>query len=180
MREELVAVAEHAEQLRAIQDTLDPTTGASANRRRRFTRLAARLCASLDPLQQHMGRTMTSFKPGLFAGGDDLDLPLDNLDLERAFRVPKGHERRIHGRAHAGIRIVQRGPSLLLALDAHLRHPEPFTAADLVPWRAAQEPVSQQECQRRRGIMRRARSAKKRPLLLADLERRYRDAIQVS
>jgi hypothetical protein len=122
----------------------------------------------------------TSVSPGLFAGGDDHALPLDNLDLERAFRLPKGHERRIHGHAHAGVRIVQRGPSLLLALDAHLRHPEPFAPDDLVPWHAACAPASQLECQRRRGVMRRARSAKKRPLLLADLERRYRDAILAS
>lgn len=180
MRKELAVVAGHAEQLRAIQDTLDPATGASATRRRRFSALAARLQASLDPIRQLMARTMKSFRPGLFAGGDDLDLPHDNLDLERAFRLPKGHERRIHGRAHAGIRIVQRGPSLLLVLDAHTRHPEPFTPEDLAPWRNAHEPASQRECQRRRGIMRRARSAKKRPLLLADLERRYRDAVLAS
>jgi hypothetical protein len=173
-------VKEHAEQLRAIQDTLDPTTGASATRRRRFTRLAARLNAGVDPILHHMARTMNSFKPGLFAGRDDLDLPSDNLDLERAFRLPKGHERRIHGHAHAGVRIVQRGPSLLLALDAHIRHPEPFRADDLVPWRTAQAPASQRDCVRRRGIMRCARSAKKRPLLLADLERRYRVAILAS
>lgn len=166
--------------MRAIQDTLDPATGASARRRRRFSALAARLSTSPDPIQQHMACTMKSFRPGLFAGGDDLDLPLDNMDLERAFRLPKGHERRIHGHAHAGVRIVQRGPSLLLALDAHVRHPEPFAPADLVPWCDARASASQIECQRRRGIMRRARSAKKRPLLLADLERRYREAILAS
>jgi hypothetical protein len=125
----------------------------------------------------------TALAPGCAAtqlGGDDLDLPHDNLDLERAFRLPKGHERRIHGHAHAGIRIVQRGPSLLLVLDAHQRHPEPFTHEDLAPWRDASASASQRECQRRHGIMRRARSAKKRSLLLADLERRYRAAVLVS
>jgi len=90
---------------------------------------------------------------------------------------PKGHERRIHGRAHAGIRIVQRGPSLLPALDAHLRHTDPFTFEDLAPWRHACPSASQVDCQRRRGIMRRARSTNKRPLLLADLEKRHRHAI---
>jgi len=175
--EELAAVAEHAKQLNAIQHTLDPATGANATRRRRFSALAARLQASLDPMQQHMARTMKSFRPGLFAGGDDLDLPHDNLDLERAFRLPKGHERRIHGHAHAGIRIVQRGPSLMLVLDAHARHPEPFAPEQLAPYRDARAPASQRECQRRRGLMRRARSAKKRPLLLAQLEQRYRDAV---
>jgi hypothetical protein len=125
-----------------------------------------------------MGRTMNAFAPGLFAGGDDAGLPIDNLDLERAFRLPKGHERRIHGRAHAGIRIVHRGPSLLPTLDAHRRHSEPFTFEDLAPWCNAHPTPSQLQCQRRRGIMRRARSTKKRPLLLAAMEQRYRDAVQ--
>lgn len=180
MRGELAAVAEDAAQLRAIHESLDPATGTSASRRRRFNALAARLHASGDPLRQHMARTMKSFRPGLFAGADDLDLPGDNLDLERAFRLPKGHERRIHGHAHAGIRIVQRGPSLLLVLDAHARHPAPFSTEDLAPWCDAPASASQRECHRRRGIMRRARSAKNRPLLLGDLERRYRDALLVS
>ena len=79
---------------------------------------------------------------------------------------------------HAGVRIVHRGPSLLLVLDAHTRHPEPFSAEELAPWVNAPVPPSQQECRRRRGIMRQARSREKRPVLLADLERRYRDAIQ--
>jgi hypothetical protein len=76
------------------------------------------------------------------------------------------------------VRIVQRGPSLLLALDAHARHPEPFRAADLAPWLNARAPESQRACQQRRRIMRMARSSKQRPLLLADLERRYSEAVQ--
>ena len=74
-----------------------------------------------------MGRVMASFKPGLFAGGDRGDWPGDNLDLERWFRLPKGHERRIHGRCHAGVRIVQEGATMMLALDAHRHHSQPFT-----------------------------------------------------
>lgn len=53
------------------------------------------------------------------AGGDEVDLPRDNLDLERWLRPPKGHEQRIHRRYHAGVWIVQEGPALVLALDAH-------------------------------------------------------------
>jgi hypothetical protein len=180
VQQQLEGVAEHVEQLRKIEATLDPETGTSRQRRRRFRTLASSLSGSEDPVYQHMGKTMTAFAAGLFAGGDDPDLPGDNLDLERAFRLPKGHERRIHGHAHAGLRIVHRGPSLLLVLDAHTRHPEPFCDEDLAPWVDAEPPASQRECQRRRRIMRIARSAKKRPLLLADLERRYRDAILAS
>jgi hypothetical protein len=122
-----------------------------------------------------MGRVMASFEPGLFVGGDDADMPQDNLDLERWFRLPKGHERRIHGHQHAGVRLVQEGPTLLLALDAHLAHPEPFTGADLGPYRHSPAPVCQRQALYRRTIMRRARSKKKRPVLLAELERRYLD-----
>ena len=123
-----------------------------------------------------MAKTMASFAPGLFAGGDNCDLPVDNLELERFFRLPKGHERRINGHAHAGVRIVLRGGTLVLVLDAHRRHPDPFTAEDLAPWLGAKAPSSQQECLRRRGVMRRARSTKQRTKLLAELEAQYRSA----
>jgi hypothetical protein len=123
-----------------------------------------------------MARTMASFSPGLFVGGDDPDLPRDNLDLERWFRQPKGHERRIHGRCHAGVRIVQEGPTLLLALDAHLAHPEPFDPGDLVPYYQAPVPQTQQDAIRRRRVMRQAASSKARSTLLQSLERRYHDS----
>ena len=100
----------------------------------------------------------------------------DNLDLERWFRLPKSHERRIHGHRHAGVRIVQEGPTLVHALDAHIAHPEPFTVDDLLPYRTAREPPSQKQAMDRRKIMRKARSPKKRPVLLAELERRYRES----
>ena len=73
---------------------------------------------------------MARFAPGLFVGGAEAQMPQDHLALERWLRQPKGHERRMHGHRHAGVRIVQAGPTLLLALDAHLAHPEPFTAAE--------------------------------------------------
>ncbi len=105
-----------------------------------------------------------------------MDLPQDNLDLERWFRNPKGHERRIHGHAHAGVRIVQEGPTLLLALDAHLEHPDPFALEDLRPYVDATAPPCQKAAIHRRKIMRRARSTKKRSVLLAELEARYQNS----
>ena len=180
VRDQLAAVAAHVQLMQQIDATLDPSTGPSATRMRRFRAVVARLRRGPDPVHQHIAQTMVSFLKGLFAGGNDLDLPVDNLELERAFRLPKGHERRIHGHAHAGVRIVHRGPSLLLVLDAHARHPEPFTFEELAPWVHTQAPASQLECQRRRGIMRRARSRKKRSLLLAELERRYREVTRVN
>jgi len=126
-----------------------------------------------DSICQQMGRMMASFKKGLFAGGGRGDLPRDNLDLERWFRLPKGHERRIHGRCHAGVRIVQEGPTMLLALDAHRHHPQPFTEEELRPYRDAVAPESQKQAIRRRKVMRTARSTAKRETLLRNLEVRY-------
>ena len=64
----------------------------------------------------------------------------------------------------------------LLALDAHAAHPGPFTVDDLLLYRTAREPPCQSEARNRRTIMRKARSKKQRPLLLAELERRYRES----
>lgn len=128
-----------------------------------------------DPVHGHMARVMIGFLAGLFVGGAPFEAIRDNLELERWFRLPKSHERRIHGHRHAGVRIVQDGPTLLLALDAHVVHPEPFTAEELLPYRTARLPACQRQALRRRKVMRKARSKRKRPLLLADLERRYRE-----
>jgi hypothetical protein len=128
-----------------------------------------------DSIHGHMAKTMISFLAGLFVGTAKFEEIRDNLDLERWFRLPKSHERRIHGHRHAGVRIVQDGPTLALALDAHSAHPGPFTADDLLPYRRARIPPCQCQALTRRKIMRRARSKKKRPILLAELERRYRE-----
>jgi hypothetical protein len=122
-----------------------------------------------DAISQHLARVMASFAPGLFAGKDLVDLPQDNLDLERWFRQPKSHERRIHGHRHAGVRIVQEGATLLLVLDAHQQRDDPFTPAELLPYRRATPPQGQQQAVHRRKVMRKARSRKKRAKLLADL-----------
>ena len=129
-----------------------------------------------DPIHQQMATVMISFLAGLFVGEGKFEEIRDNLDLERWFRLPKSHERRIHGHRHAGVRIVQEGPTLVHALDAHAAHPEPFTVDDLLPYRTAREPPCQTQALNRRKIMRKARSKKKRPFLLADLERRYRES----
>jgi len=157
----------------AVDATLDPAKGSCLRRRAEFESLRDRFRADRDSARQHFAAVMMSFQDGLFVGGDGPGLPQDNLELERWFRRPKGHERRIHGHRHAGVRIVQEGPTLLLALDAHQAHPDPFRADDLLPYRRARAPRCQGEAMHRRKIMRKARSAKRRGLLLAELERRY-------
>jgi hypothetical protein len=138
--------------------------------------LIERFRRGADAIRSKMAGVMLSFLAGLFVGEGKFEAIRDNLDQERWFRVPKSHERRIHGHRHAGVRIVQEGPTLVHALDAHVAHPEPFAVDDLLPYRAAREPPSQRQAMDRRKIMRKARSPKRRPLLLADLERRYRES----
>lgn len=166
-------VAAYVETIRQVDAALDPASDGWVQRKRLYDAIRRELLADEDSIRQQMGRVMASFKPGLFAGGGRADLPRDNLDLERWFRLPKGHERRIHGRSHAGVRIVQEGATMLLALDAHRHHPQPFTEAELRPYRDAPVPESQQEAIRRRKVMRTARSTTKRGSLLRTLEERY-------
>lgn len=166
-------VAGYVVTIREVDALLDPVTGRCAKRKQMFGALQRTLLADKDPIRQPMGRVMASFQPGLFAGGDRGDWPRDNLDLERWFRLPKGHERRIHGRCHAGVRIVQEGATMMLALDAHRQHPRPFTEEELRPYRDAEVPDSQKEVLHRRKVMRAARSTTKRAGLLRKLEQQY-------
>ena len=167
---------EYVREIAAVAATLEPDERTLAERRREFEVLLDRFLNTESPILRQMARVMTSFQPGLFAGEEAFAEIIDNLDLERWFRLPKSHERRIHGHRHAGIRIVLEGPTLVHALDAHATHPAMFTAEELLPYRTAQEPPCQTQALHRRKIMRKARSKKKRPILLADLERRYRES----
>ena len=176
-RDALAHVGRYAQDLQAVDTTLKPSDAVTAEERKaQFLSLQEAWQSSTDPVHQHFAKMMSSFEPGLFVGGEAADFPTDNLDLERWFRGPKGHERRIHGHRHAGVRIVRQGPTLMLALDAHVHHEGPFTVDDLEPYRLAGVPQSQQEAVERGKIMRKARSRKKRPELLEDLEKRYHNA----
>ena len=175
VRDEQEPIREYVEDLKEIDATLDPKRGSCARRKEKFEALAVRFREKADEIHQHFAAIMLSFLAGLFVGGAKFAKIRDNLDLERWFRLPKSHERRIHGHRHAGVRIVQEGPTQVHALDAHASHPEPFAAEDLLPYRAARPPSSQAEAMNRRKIMRKARSKKNRPVLLAELERRYRE-----
>jgi hypothetical protein len=173
-RETLTQVGHYVQALRVVDALLRPSDEATGEEREaQFVSLWQEWEASVDLMHQQFAKVMNSFEPGLFVGGERADFPADNLDLERWFKRPKGHARRIHGRRHAGVRLVQQGPTLMLALDAHVHHNGPFTVDDLEPYRHSRVPASQQEAVERGKIMRQARSRKKRSVLLADLEKRY-------
>jgi len=172
-------IREYVKDIDEVAATLEPGSGSCKDRQAKFEELIDRFKQNEGPIRQHMATLMISFLAGLFVGEGKFEEIKDNLDLERWFRLPKSHERRIHGHRHAGVRIVQDGPTLVLALDSHVEHPGPFTVDDLLPYRTAREPPCQREALNRRKVMRKARSKKQRPILLAELERRYREAPNV-
>jgi hypothetical protein len=153
-------VRQQVQEIERVAATLTCANGSATERQAQFTRLQEEFAGLDTPFYHHVAGVMASFAAGLFVGGETLPCLQDNLDLERWFRQPKGHERRIHGHRHAGVRIVQEGPTLLLALDAHMTHPAPLTAHDLAPYQDASPPTCQVEAIHRRTIMRTARSKK--------------------
>src|SRR3954463_4031985 len=175
VKEQQEVIREYVGVIAEVAATLEPGPEDITEREEKFEALIDRFEATEDPIRHGMATVMLSFLDGLFVGEEAYEAIRDHLDLERWFRLPKGHERRIHGHRHAGIRLVLDGPTLVHALDAHAAHPGPFTADDLLPYRRAREPACQTEARDRRTIMRKARSKKNRPLLLAELERRYRE-----
>jgi len=176
VKEQQGVIREYVTVIAEVAATLEPGAGDVTEREEEFEALIDRFEATEDPIRHGMATVMLGFLAGLFVGEGEYEAIRDNLDLERWFRLPKGHERRIHGRRHAGIRLVLEGPTLVHALDAHAAHPGPFGVDDLLPYRTAREPRCQTEARNRRTIMRKARSKKQRPLLLAELERRYRES----
>jgi hypothetical protein len=173
VEKQLTDVQGHVRTLHAVWLTLEASTGSNEQRKARFDAKAAELAASDNAVELHMAKTMASFAPGLFAGGDDPLLPKDNQDLERSFRLPKGRERRIHGHAHAGVRIVSQGATLLPVLDAHLRRAKPFLPEELAAYVNVPLPACQLESQRRHKIMHKARSRKRLPALLESIKAAY-------
>ena len=169
-------IKQYVQEVQRVATTLDPSKGSCQQRKRRFHGLKRRLKNSDDKVRVQMAVVMAAFSVGLFSGAEVDPEIRDNLDLERWFRLPKGHERRIHGRQHAGVRLVQEGATLMPALDAHKDREEPFQAEELLGYKDAEPPSQEQEARHRREVMRRARSKKQRPILLAELERRYREA----
>lgn len=156
-------VSEQVKEIRLVAATLDVQTGTLRKRRARYEQLRLRYRDNGGEFYAHLARMLRDWSKGLFVavkGERGAPLPQDNLDLERWFRVPKGHERRIHGHRHAGVRIVQEGATLLLVLNAHEEHPQPFTAQELLPYREAQEPADQRQAIHRRKVMRKARPQK--------------------
>ena len=150
VREQQEVIRGYVELIAEVAATLEAGAEDITEREEKFEALIDEFEATEDPIRHGMATVMLSFLAGLFVGEEEYETIRDNLDLERWFRLPKGHERRIHGRRHAGVRLVQTGATLVLALDAHATHPDCITAEDLLPYRAAREPPCQTEALKRR------------------------------
>ena len=152
----------YTDQVREVVEILSVDEGGSLSCRAPLfaAKLAEFESYADDKIYQSMAKMMTSFEVGLFAGVELSEYPYDNLDIERWFRGPKSHERRIHGHKHAGIRIVREGPTLIPTLDAHAQHPGVFRERDLTRFANATAPVSQLASQERHKIMKKSRSKK--------------------
>jgi len=109
--EELAEVRQQAERVAEVNACLGEATQPCAQRQAAFEELRQRFQTAAQPFTEHLAELMGRWQAGLFAGGDDLELPGDNLELERWFRQPKGHARRIHGRAQ-GVRHRSGGTDL--------------------------------------------------------------------
>jgi hypothetical protein len=168
-------IAAYVADVTRIGELLSPKAGPQAERMATFQQLRATFTEADDPVTQHMGQGMQSFEKGLFGGSDVEGLPSDNLALARWIKYPKGHERRIHGRQHVGLRVIIQGPTLLPALDAHLGRTTPFTIQELSPSADASPPESQREALARHRGMTKARS-KKTAGIIGTLRRTVRHA----
>ncbi len=161
-QEAFTRVRSYTDQVREVMDILNTEEGTPlAEREPLFAaKLAEFQQTPSDPILSHLAKVMTSFRVGLFAGAQLTSHPRDNLHLERWFRLPKSHERRVHGHHHAGVRIVREGATLIPTLDAHANHPGLFTREELSPFQSAITPSSQIASQQRHRIMAKSRSKK--------------------
>ena len=181
--EDRAQVASEMALVSAVAATVDAAGDDYDERLAHFDKLLEAHAASGTDVGRRLAKRMANWKPGLFVGDGAAErlvdrtgrpyLPEDNYGIERSFRLPKGHARHVHGRAHAGVARVQRGATRLPTLDAHVIHSAPFTHDDLRPFLGALEPAPQADARRRSHVMRRARSMKKRPQLLTQLQERY-------
>jgi hypothetical protein len=154
-------IEKYTKEVKKVEDTLVSSMGTLKNRLSKFKRLKRRFARSNDSVKNSMSETMQSFRASLFVNDDELSMPEDNLDLERWFKKPKGHERKIHGHKHVGIRIVNEGPTLLPTLDAHILQKQPFTYENLLPYAYAVPPESQIRSIEHKRIMTKGSSKKK-------------------
>src|SRR5689334_17388191 len=103
VRASLTHVKAYVQDLQAVERTRRPNDATTGEEREAQCILRRQEWeSSADPMHHQFATMMRRFEPGVFVGGESADFPADNVDLERWLKRPKGHERRLHGRRHAG------------------------------------------------------------------------------
>src|SRR5262249_50239363 len=96
-------VRQQLQEIERVAATLTCANGPAMERQAQCTHLQEEFTGLATPFYHHVAGVMASCAAGLFVGGDTRPCLQDNLDLERWFRKPKGHERHLHGHRHAGV-----------------------------------------------------------------------------
>ena len=100
VEEEQQVIQDYVAVIAEVAATLEPGPEDITEREEAFEALIDRFEATEDPIRHGMAAVMLSFLPGLFVGEREYEAVKDNLELERWFRLPKSHERRVHRRRH--------------------------------------------------------------------------------
>ena len=90
VKPEQEVLRKQVEEIQEIAGTLDPKEGNRAQRQAQFQELIEHFAAQGDSFHEHLAKVMSSFQPGLFAGGDEVDRIRDNLDLSAGFAYSRG------------------------------------------------------------------------------------------
>ena len=163
-----------AAEVRRVADTPDPADGTSVERRERFATVRAELGSSTDPVGVRMAVVIAAFVGGGCSWVRRWGTCLRTTWIWRGGsgcrRVTNGGLMDIVIRACGLSGRVRRW---CWCWTRTKRPPDAFTAGELVGYRDAEVPRSEQEALRRRKVMRKARYKKKRPALLKELEPRY-------
>ena len=69
VKPEQEVLRKQVEEIQEVADTLDPEEGNRAQRQAQFQKLIKRFVAQGDSFHEHLAKVMSSFQPGLFAGG---------------------------------------------------------------------------------------------------------------
>ena len=168
------SIRDYVEVIEEVAATLEPGAEDCTERQEKFEALIDRFEATEDPIHQHMAAVMVSFLAGLFVGEGSSKRSWTTSIWSGGFACRRATSGGSTAIATRGFGWSWKGRRWCMR----------WTRTTATPgrsrWRPAalsnsREPPCQTEARDRRKIMRKARSKTKRPILLAELERRYRE-----
>src|SRR5512142_3468799 len=95
VKEQQEVIREYVAVIAEVAATLEPGTEDCTERQEQFEALIDHFEATEDPIRHAMATVMLRFLAGPVVGEEEYEGIKENRDLERWFRLPKSHERRI-------------------------------------------------------------------------------------